>query len=235
MPNQNNTACQNQQNGRNQQLLQYWHGCAFIHAAMFVFLAAATGTRIVSSSFHCNRPMQAFQGRKFASLAAVRNSTTNHSALARLAFVWPSPQPGPASNPHQSWPEQQELILLQGAFGSPTSLGVRDAVHGVEAKRIGGERARWSPLLGVPLAAAACTVGVALADLVAPGIRRLRSAARCKFPFGLGEEPVRLAGGVSVYQRSTRSCCCTASDGNSPCKLATCPLWVISGSQKPRP
>ena len=48
--------------------------------------------------------------------------------------------------------------------------------------------------MSVPLAAAAVTVGVALADLVAPGIRRLRSGARCIFPFSLGEQPIGLAG-----------------------------------------
>src|SRR5262245_32300625 len=45
----------------------------------------------------------------------------------------------------------------------------------------------------VPRAAAAGTTGIAVADLIAPGIRGLRPGTRCIFPLCVGEQPVGLA------------------------------------------
>src|SRR5262249_43048212 len=68
------------------------------------------------------------------------------------------------------------------------------ARHVVEAKLIGLERSDRRGLPVIPLAAAPITVGVALADLLAPEIARGRAGARGVFPFGFCEQPVFLAG-----------------------------------------
>src|SRR5262245_49949690 len=68
------------------------------------------------------------------------------------------------------------------------------AMHVMETECIGGERADGSRPLIVPLAAAAVTIGVPFADLVAPRIGRLRSSTRRIFPFCLGEQPISLVG-----------------------------------------
>ena len=63
------------------------------------------------------------------------------------------------------------------------------AVRIVKAELIGRKRANWSGP-AVPLAAAAVAVGVAFADLVAPGIDRRCAGASRILPFGFGEQPV---------------------------------------------
>src|SRR5258708_124226 len=62
------------------------------------------------------------------------------------------------------------------------------AMHVVETKRIGLERSNRGGLPGVPFAAAAKAIGVALADLVAPRVGRGGAGARRVFPFGFGEQ-----------------------------------------------
>src|SRR5262245_7996141 len=59
------------------------------------------------------------------------------------------------------------------------------AVHVVETERIGGERADRGGLSTVPLAAAAVAVGVAFADLLAPGIGLGAAGTRRILPFRL--------------------------------------------------
>src|SRR5262249_1203304 len=66
--------------------------------------------------------------------------------------------------------------------------------HIVEAERIRLERSDRCGLLAVPLAAAAVAGGVLLANLVAPEIGGSGAGARRVFPFGLGEQPVYIAG-----------------------------------------
>src|SRR5262249_21698014 len=68
------------------------------------------------------------------------------------------------------------------------------AVHVVQAESTGGKRADRSRPLKVPLATTAVTVGISLAELVAPGIGRRGPGARRIFPFGLGEQAIRLPG-----------------------------------------
>jgi uncharacterized protein YqgC (DUF456 family) len=58
------------------------------------------------------------------------------------------------------------------------------ASHVIEAKRIGGERANRRRMPPVPLAAAAVTIGVVLADLVAPIIGCRCTGASRVLPFG---------------------------------------------------
>src|SRR5437763_869098 len=67
-------------------------------------------------------------------------------------------------------------------------------MHVMEAKLIRCERADRSRPLAVPVAAAAVATGLAVADLIAPGIGRRRSGARCIFPFRLGQKAIWLAG-----------------------------------------
>src|SRR5580658_5339318 len=68
------------------------------------------------------------------------------------------------------------------------------ADHIIETQPVRSERADRRSLAFVPLAAAAIAVGVVLADVVAPGIRRRRSSARCVFVFRFGQQPIGLAG-----------------------------------------
>ena len=105
------------------------------------------------------------------------------------------------------------------------------AVHVVEAERIGGERADRRRLLVVPLAAAAVAVGVALADLVAPGIGRLGAGARGIFPFRLGQQPV----GLPVILESQATYCWASSQVTliTGCRPRPQPLSLTPESQSP--
>jgi hypothetical protein len=65
--------------------------------------------------------------------------------------------------------------------------------HVIETKAVGSERADRRRPFAIPLAAAAAAIGVVHANVIAPGIDRLRAAARRIFVLSLGEQAVALA------------------------------------------
>src|ERR1700738_3074807 len=68
------------------------------------------------------------------------------------------------------------------------------AVHVIEPEPICPERADRGGLPVIPFTATVVAVRVVPADLVAPRVRRWRSATRRVFELALGEQPVRLTG-----------------------------------------
>jgi hypothetical protein len=93
-----------------------------------------------------------------------------------------------ARDPRRAVSRRASVIVVNAIFSPPPDV----ADHVIKPEFIRRERADRRGLPVIPLAAAAIAVGVVVADVVAPRIRRGGSCACRILVFGLGQQPIGL-------------------------------------------
>ena len=96
----------------------------------------------------------------------------------------------PARHPCRSVDRRATVVLVQAIFDPLPDI----TNHVIETEMVRREGADRSGLRGVPPAAATGAIGIVAADVVSPGIGRLRPSARCVLVFCFGEQAIGFAG-----------------------------------------